>query len=118
MMRTEVKQCIIDAIYENGYLTRAEYDEIMSQISDDFIMLSENDDLIIERAGNDIRNIEIQFDEYYADIDILDVVDIEATVMVNQYNGYLMCEVRIAFDESDVFYEEVTLEGDFEECFA
>ena len=118
-MNIEVKQCIIDAIYENGYLTRAEYDEILSQISDDFIMLSENDDLVIERISDDIRDIEIQFDEYYADVDIIDVVDIEATIMINQYDGYLMCEVKIAFGETgDVFYKEVALEGDVEECFA
>ena len=34
-------------------------------------------------------------------------------------NGYLMCEVKIAFGETgDVIYKEVALEGDVEECFA
>ena len=111
-MNIEVKQCIIDTIYENSYLTRAEYDEIMSQISDDYI-ISDGD------IFDDIRNIEIQFDEYYADIDIIDVAEIYATLQINQYDGYLMCEVKITCESTgDVIYKEVTLEGDAEECFA
>lgn len=96
-MSKDVVKGMFHSLYEHGYITLEERDLLNGQASNSSILLLSD----LPRT----REIEVTVESYYAFIVIDYFISFDVSIIVNQYNGYLMYEYEFRCSDSTTFTE-------------